>query len=159
MKISGEGPLLKLLLEFNKENGSTSVPSGKISMENLSKEVEQVLLNRDEVILRGETGLKLKIEFTRQLHEAPEAYLHRISSEMIKMKELENSKLGEQKIMLNLNNEAVDKAIKFGLLKELINHKSKENESLSSYPKENRWLLIFSSVFIGLLIIYLLFLK
>lgn len=157
MKVNGTDPLIKLLLELNNQNLKMPPSSEKVNMENLSKQVEKILIQRDEVILRGDSLLRSEIQFTRQLHETPVAYLQRISAEMTKMKESQNS-IQEERQLLQQNDEAVDIALRAGLLKEYVDE-DKLEKSIASDTKETRWLLIFSVSFIAVLIIYLIFRK
>ncbi len=158
MRVNGTDPLVKLLLELNNQNFKTPTPGEKVNMENLSKQVEEILIQKDEVIIRGESLLKPDIQFTRQIHETPEVYLQRISSEMIKMKESQNRIQEEQRQLMKLNDETVNIALRAGLLKELIEGDNVKENSTSS-AKETRWLLIFFVSFTALLIIYLTFRK
>jgi len=158
MKVNGTDPLAKLLLELNNQSFRAPAPGEKVNSENLSIKVEQILKLSDEVILRGDSLLKQEIQFTRQLHETPEAYLQRISYEMIKLKESQSIMQEEQRQLLHHNNEAVDIALRAGLLKELVD-KEKLKKRILSDGKETRWLLIFSVSFIALLIVYLIFRK
>jgi hypothetical protein len=52
----------------------------------------------------------------------------------------------------------VEKAARAGLMKEFIDQQKKE-QTADSDTKENRWLLIFTAIFIAILLIYLLFLS
>lgn len=157
MKVNGTDPLVKLLLELNKQSVETSETTEKVNVESLSKKVEEILAGRDEVHIKAGTQLKPEVRFTRQLHETPEAYLHRISSEMMKMKEVERkAEMGNH--ALNPQTDTVDKAARAGLLKELIDEKRKEGTAASD-SKEVRWLLLFSAVFALSLLIYLVFLS
>lgn len=158
MKVNGTDSLIKLLLELNNQNFKMPASSEKVNIENLSKRVEEVLAQRDEVILRGDSTPKVEIVFTRQLHETPEAYLQRISCEMIKMKEPQKTIQEEQRHLLPKNDDTVDIALRAGLLKEYVDQ-NKLKKSIASDGKETRWLLIFSVSFIAVLIIYLIFRK
>lgn len=158
MKVNGTDPLVKLLLELNKQSVETSATSETVNVESLSKKVEEILAGRDEVYIKAGTQLKTEIQFTRQLHETPEAYLHRISSEMMKMKEVESKAAEMGNHALNPQTDTVDKAARAGLLKELIDEERKEGTAASD-SKEVRWLLLFSAVFALILLIYLVFLS
>jgi len=158
MKVNGTDPLIKLLLELNNQNFKTPTSGEKVNIENLSKQVEEILIQRDEVILRGDTVLKPEIQFIRQLHEAPEAYLQRISSEMIKMKESQNGIPEEKRQLFQPNDSTVEVALRAGLVKELVDQDKLRKITVSD-TKETRWLLIISVSFIALLIIYLIFHK
>ena len=158
MKVNGTDPLVKLLLELNKQSGEASSTSEKVKMESLSKEVEEILARRDEVLLRGDTKLKAEVQFTRQLHETPEAYLQRISSEMAKMKEAERNLLDREDAAVSLQTDTVDKALRAGLLKELVDQENKV-EGRSSDTKDTRWLLVFTFIVVFILLLYLLILQ
>ncbi|MFH5834867.1 hypothetical protein ACHAL6_02165 [Proteiniclasticum sp. C24MP] len=158
MKVNGTDPLVKLLLELNKRSGEASSTSEKVMMESLSKEVEEILARRDEVLLRGDTKLKAEVHFTRQLHETPEAYLQRISSEMAKMKETERNLLDREDAAVSLQTDTVDKALRAGLLKELVDQENKV-EGRSSDTKDTRWLLVFTFIVVFILLLYLLILQ
>lgn len=158
MKVNGTDSLIKLFLELNNQNLKTPTPGEKVNIENLPKQVIEILIQRDEVILRGDLILKPEIQFTRQLHETPEAYLQRISSEMIKMKESQNGIQEEQMQLLRANEGIVDIALKSGLHKELVDQ-NRLKKSIPSDAKEIRWLLIFSVSLMAVLIIYLIFRK
>lgn len=158
MKVNGTDPLIKPLLELNNQNFMRPASGEKVNIENLSNQIEEILTQSNKVILRGDLILKTEIQFTRQLHETPEVYLQRISSEMIKMKELQNSIQEEQRQLLTPYDDTVDIALRAGLLKEYV-EKDKLKESMASDVAETRWLLIFSATFIALLIVYLIFRK
>jgi len=158
MKVNGPDPLIRLLLDSNNQNSRELVAGEKVNIENLLNQVEEILTQRDEVILRVDLLRKPEIRFTRQLQETPEAYLRRISSEMIRMKESQNSILEEQRQLLYQNDDTLVIALRAGLLKELVDQ-NRLKKSISSDGKETRFLLIFSTSFIALLIIFLVFRK
>jgi len=158
MKVNGTDQLIKLLFELKNQNFRTPASSEKVNIEKLSNQIEEIFTQRDEVVLRGDSTLKPEIQFARQLYETPEAYLHRIYTEMIKMRESQNSIQEQQRQLLTKNDEAVDIALRTGLLSEYIGQ-NKQKRSIPSEGKETRRLLIFSTTFIALLIIYLIFRK
>ncbi|MBO1265352.1 hypothetical protein J3A84_09950 [Proteiniclasticum sp. SCR006] len=158
MKVNGTDPLAKLLMELNKQSNETSAATEKVNVESLSKKVEEILAGRDEVHIKADTQLKPEVHFTRRLHETPEVYFQRISSEMMKTKEVDSNGNAMNNQALHLGTDLVEKAARAGLMKELIDQQKKE-QTAASDTKENRWLLIFSAVFVLVLLIYLLFLS
>lgn len=157
MKVNGTDPIIKLLLEFNRQGEEASSP-GKGDLDTLSKKVEELLVKRDEVLVKGDVQRKPEVQFTRRFHETPEVYLQRVSSEMMKTKEVDSNENEMYNQALHLGTDVVEKAARAGLMKELIDQQKKE-QTADSDTKENRWLLIFTAIFIAILLIYLLFLS
>ena len=158
MKVNGTDSLIKSLLELNNQNLKMPPSSEKVNIKNLSNKVEELLIQKDEVNLRGDSLVKAEIQFTRQHHETAEAYLQRISSEMIKIKESQNGEQEDNHQLLHSNEYTADIALRFGLLKEYGDGYKQEENTISNF-KETKWILIFSASFIAVLIIYLIFRK
>lgn len=159
MKISGPDQIIRLILEMNEKRINTIDQEQSERIEAISKEIVKITEQKDDVILSSRGILKTEVQFNRGSDESPEAYLHRISNEIITQKELlKNDNLrGFQKE--NLNNSIVDQALISGLIKNLFENRSNTDNDTSTEAIENKSLkMMIVFVFISILI-YLVFIK
>ncbi len=156
MKIEGQDPLLRMLQQLNLNRAGSKENDLNLKPEEVMKEVEKILAERDQVLLTGERS-SLEIEYSRKPGETPETYLQRISAEISRHKENEND-LEASDRMLRAGEDAMEKtALYYELAKNGL--KREESTALSSDNSSGgeKLLYIFAITVIISVIIYILF--
>jgi len=88
MRIEGQDPLIRILEQINNSSIGHRENGEHLKPEEILKEVERVLTERDQVLLTGEKNSQ-EIGYSRKQGEAPETYLRRISWEISRQIERE----------------------------------------------------------------------
>ncbi len=156
MKVNGTDEIIKLLLVVKVGEGGIKKTD---RTENLEKTLQIVdeMIRKDEFIQSGKVNnIKTEIQFTKNLNESPEAYLHRISAEVINQRESNKTNLNDSDHSSKLNRKDVAKTVtRSGLLKELL-FPQNENGNRMLKDIHNKWLSRVIAVFLLVLFIYLL---
>lgn len=156
MRIEGQDPLIRILEQINNSSIGHRENGEHLKPEEILKEVERILAERDQVLLTGERS-SLEIEYSRKPGETPETYLQRISAEISRHKENEND-LEASDRMLRTGEDAMEKtALYYELAKNGL--KREESTALSSDNSSGgeKLLYIFAITVIISVIIYILF--
>lgn len=95
MRVDGQDPILKLIQQLNLKDVSSLDETKNQKTEEAMKEVRQLLLERDQVLLRGEKD-GVEVQFSRKPGESPESYFQRVSTELLNQKGLEKTRTGEE---------------------------------------------------------------
>lgn len=154
MKVKGTDEIVKLLLEMKvAESDGTNIKSHEI-LEKTTQKVEEAILRKDEFIPRDQGNhIKAEVQFTKSLHESPEAYLHRISSEVIKLRENMNMDQPDSSEMDDSNTAAVETAIRSGLLKDFTESNGEKKREVAG-ESSSKWLYRLVVVFSLVLMAY-----
>ncbi|HCW73427.1 MAG TPA: hypothetical protein DHM90_06095 [Clostridiaceae bacterium] len=159
MKVNGTEEIIKLLLEVKVGEGGIKNPDRTENLEKTLKNVDE-MIRKDEFMQSGKVNnVKTEIQFTKNLYESPEAYLHRISKEVINVRENERINLDDSVLHYNLNNNEIgDTITRSGLLKDVLSPiNEKSNKTLGDI--HNKWLSKVIVIFLLVLFIYFLFIQ
>ena len=157
MRIEGQDPLIKLIQQLNQNHVPSQEGTVELKPEEVLKEVELILRERDQVLLQGEKG-SMTVQYSKKPGESPEAYLQRISLEISKQKENEK----EMERMNEISKKGMEQSVsQTALYYELAkDHRKKEHLNVStsdgSLPRE-KLLYIFFIVMLFSIILYILF--
>ena len=95
MKVNGTEEIIKLLLEVKVGQGGIKNPDRSENLEKTHKNVDE-MIRKDEFIQSGKViNVKSEVEFTKNLNESAEEYLHRISAEVINQRESNKTNLND----------------------------------------------------------------
>jgi len=157
VRIEGQDPLIKLIQQLNQNHVPSQEGTVELKPEEVLKEVELILRERDQVLLQGEKG-SMTVQYSKKPGESPEAYLQRISLEISKQKENEK----ELERMNEISRKAMDQSMsQAALYHELAkDHRKKERSNVST-SDSSQWrenvLYIFFIVMLLSIILYILF--
>ena len=156
MRIEGQDPLIRILEQINNSSIGHRENGEHLKPEEILKEVERVLTERDQVLLTGEISSQ-EIGYSRKQGEAPETYLRRISWEISRQIEREKE-VGS----LNQMREGIEGSMEQTALyhelakKEFAKERSSASSSNESFPGE-KLLYIFAITVVISAIVYILF--
>ena len=159
MKVSGTGEIIKLLLEVKVGEGEIKNPERTENIEKTLQKVDE-MISKDEFIQNGKVNnVKTEVQFTKNLNESPETYLHRISTEVINQRESIKANLNDSEHSSKLiRKEVAETVTRSGLLKELL-FPPNENSNRTLGDINNKWLSRVIAVFLLVLFIYFLFIQ
>ncbi len=156
MKVNGTEEIIKLLLKVKVGEGGTINPHRTDNLENTLQKVDEMIRNDEFIQSEKLNNVKTEVQFSKTLNESPEAYLHRISKEVINKRESDKATLGNSvhsdKTYIN---EIVETAARTGLLKDFILSKNEySNRTLGDFNIV--WMSKVIAVFLFVLLIYFL---
>lgn len=156
MRIEGHDPLVRLLEQLNSNSVGNNENGEHLKPEEILKEVERVLTERDQVLLTGEKSSQ-EIGYSRKQGEAPETYLRRISWEISRQKESEKGSGGSDQVQKRIEDAMEQAALYHELAKNTMNSNKSRSPSSGDSLDIEKILYIFTMVMVISIILYILF--
>ncbi|WP_312713117.1 hypothetical protein [Proteiniclasticum ruminis] len=156
MKIEGQDPLLRMLQQLNLNRAGSKENDLNLKPEEVMKEVERILIERDQVLLTGEKSSQ-EIGYSRKQGEAPETYLRRISWEISRQKESEKGSGESDQVQKRIEDAMEQAALYHELAKNTMNRNKSRSPSSGDSLDIEKILYIFTMVMVISIILYILF--
>ncbi|SFN83909.1 hypothetical protein [Proteiniclasticum ruminis] len=156
MRIEGHDPLVRLLEQLNSNSVGNNENGEHLKPEEILKEVERVLTERDQVLLTGEKSSQ-EVAYSRKQGEAPETYLRRISWEISRQKESEKGSGGSDQVQKRIEDAMEQAALYHDLAKNSIKRNESRSPSSGDSMGSEKILYLFAMVMVISIVLYILF--
>jgi preprotein translocase subunit SecF len=145
-----------MLQQLNLNRAGSKENDLNLKPEEVMKEVERILIERDQVLLTGEKSSQ-EIGYSRKQGEAPETYLRRISWEISRQKESEKGSGESDQVQKRIEDAMEQAALYHELAKNTMNRNKSRSPSSGDSLDIEKILYIFTMVMVISIILYILF--